>query len=92
MYFVNTTGSIWSGIHELSNHKVVIKVTNQYLHSKSVHYMKGNEIKVHENIVKEKEILKYLTNRPSAPSSIVRYMGFYPRYCYCLHFVMWHGN
>jgi len=71
-------GSIWSGIHEVSNNEVVIKVTNKYLHSKSIHFIDGNNtIKVHENILKEKSILKYLTNKATTPSSIVRYMGFY---------------
>lgn len=48
--------------------------------------MKGNQCKVHENILKEKEILKYLTvkTKPKiCPDSIVKYIGYFNRFVMC---------
>eukprot|EP01084_Bolivina_argentea_P140236 246604_1 len=88
-------GSIWSATHQISNNKVVIKVTEKYLHSKSMVMMKLNGVqrkcKVNENILIEKDILKHLTTDKHCPNSIVKYIGFFTgEFHYYL--VMEHGG
>eukprot|EP01084_Bolivina_argentea_P257906 434603_1 len=55
-------GSIWSSISTKHNNKpVIIKVTSRKLHDESIIIHQGKAFKVRENIVKEKNMLKYLT-------------------------------
>eukprot|EP01084_Bolivina_argentea_P232976 392510_1 len=70
-------GSIWAAWNYLSHTKVVIKVTNKYLHSDSTMILNGHKCKVYENILKEKEILKHLSKNSKCPDSITKYLGFF---------------
>jgi len=75
---VNTLqGSVWRCTQLLSNKKVVVKVTNKELHSKSLVILNGRKISVLENILVEQEILKYLSKDPKCPESIVRRKDFF---------------
>eukprot|EP01083_Nonionella_stella_P020591 57096_1 len=71
-------GSIYAAIHVTSRKDVVIKVTDKYLHKKSIsradikHQNKHHQIE--ENILSEGEILKQLTKNKTAPKSIIKYI------------------
>lgn len=55
-------GSIWSSFPKKNeNESVIIKVTSRKLHKESMIIYDGKKYNVDENIIKEKEILKYLT-------------------------------
>ena len=68
---------------------MVIKITNKYLHSQSLTYIEGRAAQILENILCEKEILKYVTQCDDGPQSddghknkwsskyIVKYIGFF---------------
>eukprot|EP01084_Bolivina_argentea_P078903 143192_1 len=74
-------GSIWSCIHRKTREPVIIKVTSRKLHRESMMIHDGKKYNVEENIIKEKEILKYLTvQKRSASHSqtpIVAYRDFF---------------
>lgn len=70
-------GSIWRALRIENRQKVVVKVTNRVLHNESVIIINGKKCAIHENIFKEKQILKYLTIDENAPKSIVKYNGFF---------------
>lgn len=77
-------GSIWRSLKESSLEKVVVKVTNSDLHSKSIVIVNGIQHKVNENILMEKAILKYLTydpkkQHPPCPKSIIKYVAAFKR-------------
>eukprot|EP01084_Bolivina_argentea_P114651 204063_1 len=67
-------GSIWRTLLPDSNKHIVVKVTNKSLQSKSIVIINGRAKKVHENIVTETEIQKYLTYNTQSPNSIVKYI------------------
>ena len=55
-------GSIWASFTKKNeNESVIIKVTSRKLHKESMIIYDGKKYNVDENIIKEKEILKYLT-------------------------------
>eukprot|EP01083_Nonionella_stella_P123925 373757_1 len=60
-------GSIWTAKHQPSNKKVVIKVADKYLHNESLTIRDGEKIKVSENILMEKRILKNLSKDKQCP-------------------------
>eukprot|EP01084_Bolivina_argentea_P009424 17591_1 len=71
-------GSIWRATHDSSIDEIVVKVSNKSLHQKSIVVVDGQKYMVHENIISEMDILKYLTTGPeskSCPNSIVKYIG-----------------
>lgn len=70
-------GSIWRCMHISTNINMVIKVTERKLHSQSVIVCDGKKYSIHEDIVKEKNILKYLSVDKNAPNSIVKYVAFF---------------
>jgi len=69
-------GTIWRAIQQSTKSQVVIKITSKALSSKSVMIVDGEERPVHENILREKIILKYLSNGKNCPQSIVKYVDF----------------
>ena len=60
-----------------SNEKVVIKITDKKLYSKSITIINGQKYKINEDIKTEKRILKYLTSAKKCPKSIVKYIDFF---------------
>lgn len=54
-------GSIWSSTKKATKKNVIIKVTSRKLHNESMIIYDGKKYNVDENIIKEKEILRYLT-------------------------------
>ena len=59
---------------------MIIKVTDRNLHSKSISIINGNTYNVSENVIKEMNIQKYLTEcvrdgDKQCPYSIVKYHG-----------------
>eukprot|EP01084_Bolivina_argentea_P080926 146556_1 len=77
-------GEIWQCIQQNTNKKVVIKKTDLNLHQNGIIYLNGQEIKVQENILTEKSILKYLSDDIKCPKSIVKYIDSFKsnRYYY----------
>eukprot|EP01084_Bolivina_argentea_P311806 539781_1 len=78
-------GSIWSSIKKRNtnsdNQSVVIKVTSRKLHKQSMIIHDGKKYRVDENVIKEKEILKYLTNSTNENENVmhncVKYIDFF---------------
>ena len=61
----------------------MIKVTSKYLHKHSISAEKGNKTYIiNENIVREQEVLRYLSTQQNVPNSIVKYHNFFQRYLY----------
>mmetsp|Transcript_15629 Transcript_15629/g.23876 ORF Transcript_15629/g.23876 Transcript_15629/m.23876 type:complete len:364 (-) Transcript_15629:1258-2349(-) len=60
-------GSIWTSYSTKTakNKAVIVKVTSRKLHKESMIIYEGKKYNVEENIIKEKEILKYLTCKSS---------------------------
>eukprot|EP01084_Bolivina_argentea_P207318 353735_1 len=54
----------------------VIKITNKMLHKRPTAIVNGKAYCVHEDIVTEKSILKYLSAQNNCPSSIVKFKQF----------------
>ena len=71
-------GSIWSSFTKTNekNESVIIKVTSRKLHKESMIIYDGKKYNVDENIIKEKEILKYLT-KDNNNKYIVSYRNFF---------------
>jgi len=70
-------GTIWRGISAKTGKRVVIKITSKDLASKSIMVdVDGTKRPVHENILREKAVLKYLTNGKNCVNSIVKYTDF----------------
>ena len=59
------------------------------LHDQSVVVIDGDEHKIDENIIKEKEILKYLSYDKNLPSSIIKYIDFYQRFVFLSFFLFY---
>jgi len=70
-------GSIWKSQEPQTRQPVVIKVTNKKLHSNHVVMIDGKQYYVHENIMKERAILKYLTTAKDSPKEIVKYINWF---------------
>eukprot|EP01083_Nonionella_stella_P007037 20347_1 len=73
-------GSIWRGTHQSQSGELIssaIKIANKDLHQHGKGVANGIQYAVHENIITEKSILKYLTAQRDCPSTIVRYRAFY---------------
>ena len=73
-------GSIWSSHNQETNESVIIKVTSRKLHKESMIIYDGKKYNVEENIIKEKEIIKYLTKKPDKKlnnKNIVSYRDFF---------------
>ena len=73
-------GTIWRAVQQSTKLQVVIKITSKALASKSVMVINGEERPVHENILREKIILKYLSDGKNCPQSIVKYVDFMKSY------------
>lgn len=69
-------GTIWRAIQKSSNTPVVIKITSKELTSESTVIINGQKYEISENIVSEKNILKYLSNDEKCPKSIAKYIDF----------------
>ena len=70
-------GFIFKGWHEFPNKKVVVKVTNKNLHNESIVIRNGKKLRVDENILMEKDILKYLCSDSKCPKCIIKYIDFF---------------
>eukprot|EP01084_Bolivina_argentea_P199435 341250_1 len=67
-------GSIWrASSSKSSKTDVIIKVANKNLHAESAVVIGGNKYNVHENILSETTIQRYLTKN-NCPNSIVKYI------------------
>ena len=73
-------GSIWRAVHKSSNKPMVIKVSNKTLTNKQMIIVNNTKYNVHENIINEKNILKYLTKDKQCPQSIIKYVAYFKRY------------
>jgi len=85
-------GSIWSSRSQNNGSSVIIKVTSRKLHKESVIIYDGKKYNVDENIIKEKDILKYLSSKKRKQCDhIVQYLDFFKsnsRY----YLIMEHGG
>eukprot|EP01083_Nonionella_stella_P078091 213506_1 len=68
-------GSVWRASQKRTNKRVVIKVTDRHLHQQGIALIDNRRHIAHENIKKEKSILKALTNDPRCPDSIIKYVA-----------------
>eukprot|EP00485_Elphidium_margaritaceum_P010430 CAMPEP_0202708182 /NCGR_PEP_ID=MMETSP1385-20130828/20435_1 /ASSEMBLY_ACC=CAM_ASM_000861 /TAXON_ID=933848 /ORGANISM="Elphidium margaritaceum" /LENGTH=341 /DNA_ID=CAMNT_0049367095 /DNA_START=36 /DNA_END=1058 /DNA_ORIENTATION=- len=59
------------------NDRVVVKMTNRYLHENGIAATKNKILTVKENIVLEASIMKYLSTFKDLPKSIVRFHDFF---------------
>jgi len=69
-------GTIWRAVHQKTELRVVIKITSKELATKSIMYIDGEKRIVHENILREKIILKYLGRNKECSKSVVKYVDF----------------
>eukprot|EP01083_Nonionella_stella_P085172 236034_1 len=69
-------GSIWRATQTKSKRRCVVKITDRALHSNSMMILDGQRLNVHEDIVKEQQILQYLSQDAKCPNSIVRYVDY----------------
>eukprot|EP00483_Globobulimina_turgida_P007858 UN07873 len=70
-------GSIWSSLTRKRQKPVIIKITSRKLHAESMIIYDGKKYNVDENIIKEKEILKYLTKDTHNPAEHKNIVGYY---------------
>eukprot|EP01084_Bolivina_argentea_P193733 332357_1 len=70
-------GSIWHSIQKSTNTRVVIKVTDRYLHKNGMIVHKERAIPVHENIKKEMSILKRLSKRKPSTQYMTKYVDWF---------------
>lgn len=73
-------GTIWRAVQQSTNRRVVVKITSKDLACKSIMMVDGEKRPVHENILREKIILKYLSNSKHCPQSVVQYVDFMKRW------------
>ena len=73
-------GTVWRAVHKSSNKQIVIKVSNKNLTDKQMIIINNTKYNVHENIIKEKKILQYLTKDKECPQSIIKYVDYFKRY------------
>eukprot|EP01084_Bolivina_argentea_P197194 337964_1 len=70
-------GSIWK-VSDENNAAKIIKIASKFLHTEGVTYVTGKRIETSENILKERDILKYLSQSVhQSPSSLVTYSDFF---------------
>ena len=81
-------GTIWRSTQQATNKPVVIKITSKELTSESSVVVDGTKIKIDENILKEKNILKHLSSDAKCPNSITKYIDFMKRFLYIFHIIL----
>jgi len=70
-------GTIWRAVQQKTDQRVVIKITSKELATKSIMMIDGEKRAVHENILREKIILKYLQrSNKKCSESVVKYVDF----------------
>jgi len=69
-------GSVFNAISMKTKEKVVVKMTNIELHSKGITIQKGKKIKVKENVIQEKNMMKLL-NSYNPPLGFVKELDFF---------------
>lgn len=75
---VNTMqGMVVSADHIPSDTKVVIKITSRRLHDRGAAIINGVEYLVDENILAERSVIRYLSDKDKCPPSIVKYVDFF---------------
>jgi len=88
-------GSVWSSRRKQSNESVIIKVTSRKLHQHGLILLDGQKYAVQEDILKEKDILKYLSvhgqSKEVGSRRVVKYYDFFKSNSN-FYFVMEHGG
>jgi len=89
-------GSIWRAYQipqdlEKPTTSVIIKVTQQDLYRKSMANIEGQLFEVNEDVLLEQSIVKFLSQQPSCPNSIVKFHRFFKSHS-SLFFVMEDGG
>eukprot|EP01084_Bolivina_argentea_P007324 13760_1 len=72
-------GTVWKANRINKSNKTkssVIKVTNKFLYQNSAAIIDNKLYRVSEDIISEKDILKYLSQDKNCPDSIVQFQGF----------------
>ena len=80
-------GSIWRASETNTHKSVCVKVTNQKLYKESKAFIDGRSFSIKEDVLMEKDILKYLTQQAKCPNSIVKYVNFFKVCVYVRVFV-----
>jgi len=73
-------GCIVRAVQIVSNKKVAVKVTNILLHQNRLgkpKYENGFMMPVNEDIIKEASILRYLTQQPNCPDTIIKFVDLF---------------
>jgi len=94
-------GSIWASRRKKSKESVIVKVTSRRLHAEGMILVDGQKYAVSEDIVKEQEILKFLTvaarkaqqngTLPPGAQRVVRFVDFFQSNSN-FYFAMEHGG
>ena len=90
---INNKGSIWKSFDKNTNKYVAVKIINRNLHEKSLSNIRinGEKLIIQENILKERQILKYLTSENSS-KTIVKFQKFLRSYVYFVTFSIFYTH
>lgn len=83
-------GTIWSSHRKKSSQSAIVKVTSRKLHEDGVIVVDGQKYSVSEDIVKEQDILRFLSAQ-SGGRGVVRHLDFFKSNSN-FYFVMEHGG
>ena len=79
-------GSVWRASQQSSDKQIIIKAVKRILSDKQIAIVDNMKCNVHEDVTKEKKIMKYLTKDKQCPQSIIKYADFFKRYLLCTGF------
>ena len=84
--------TLQGAIYQVSKDKTtyIIKVTNKELHNRHITHWNGRTVQIQENVLKEADILRYLTSN-NPPKSLVQYINLFEDECNYF-FVMQYGG